>query len=107
MNVEPTPIAITENREQHNYARVPERWIVPVRVVWLTLVVLTLVIFFASLPVYLAQLQTPCSGTPCAYDQFSPAQVGVLKRISLSLGDYALYKLALTLASVVLCLVVS
>jgi hypothetical protein len=107
MNVQHTPIAITENREEHNYARVPERWIVPVRVVWLTLVVLTLVIFFASLPVYLAQLQTSCSGTPCAYDQFSPAQVGALQRIGLSLGDYARYTLALTLASVVLCVVVS
>ena len=87
--------------------RLHGRWLLLARCVWITLVVLTLAIFFASLPVYLAQLQTPCSGTPCAYDQFSPAQVGALKRIGLSLGDYALYTLALTLASVVLCLVVS
>src|SRR5258707_779311 len=87
--------------------RLQGRWLLLARCVWITLVVLTLAIFFASLPVYLAQLQTPCSGTPCAYDQFSPAQVGALKRIGLSLGDYALYTLALTLASVVLCLVVS
>ena len=39
--------------------------------------------------------------------QLSPGQVGALKGIGLSLGDYAAYTVALTLASVVLCLVVS
>jgi len=75
--------------------------------VWFTLVIFTLGIFFASLPVYLAQLQTPCAGTTCWYTQLSPGQVGALKRIGLSLGVYAAYTVALTLASVVLCLVVS
>jgi hypothetical protein len=73
---------------------------------WLALVVLTLAIFFASLPVYLAQLQTPCAGTTCWYTQLSPGQVRALKMIGLSPGVYAAYTVALTLASVVLCLVV-
>src|SRR6266571_2860939 len=81
--------------------------LVLLRGAWLTLVILTLGIFFASLPVYLAQLQTPCAGTTCWYTQLSPGQVGALKRIGLSPGVYAVYTIALTLASVVLCLVVS
>src|SRR5260221_10651459 len=107
MNVQHVPTAVTASREQLNYARVPRRWIVLSRGVWITLVILTLGIFFASLPVYLAQLQTPCAGTACWYTQLSPGQVGALKGIGLSLGVYAAYTVALTLASVVLCLVVS
>jgi hypothetical protein len=52
MNVQHTPITMTERLERHNYARVPRRWIVLARVVWITLVILTLAIFFASLPAY-------------------------------------------------------
>jgi hypothetical protein len=85
--------------------RLYRRWLV--RGVWLALVILTLGIFFASLPVYLAQLQTPCAGTACWYTQLSTGQVGALKGIGLSIGIYAAYTVALTLASVVLCVVVS
>jgi hypothetical protein len=107
MNVQHVPTAVIASREQHNYARLQGRWIVLSQGVWITLVILTLGIFFASLPVYLAQLQTPCAGTACWYTQLSPGQVGALKGIGLSLGVYAAYTVALTLASVVLCLVVS
>ena len=82
-------------------------WLVLLRGAWLTLVILTLGIFFASLPVYSAQLQTPCTGTSCWYTQLSAGQVEALKEIGLSPGVYAVYTIALTLASVVLCLVVS
>ena len=81
--------------------------LVLLRGAWLTLVILTLGIFFASLPVYSAQLQTPCTGTSCWYTQLSAGQVGALKEIGLSPGVYAVYTVALTLASVMLCLVVS
>ncbi len=81
--------------------------LVLLRGAWPTLVILTLGIFFASLPVYSAQLQTPCTGTSCWYTQLSAGQVGALKEIGLSPGVYAVYTIALTLASVVLCLVVS
>jgi hypothetical protein len=74
---------------------------------WLVLVILTLAIFFASLPVYVALLQTPCTGSACEWQQLTPGQVGVLKEIGLSLGAYAAIIVALTLASVVLCVVVS
>ncbi len=89
--------------------RLQGRWIVLARGLWITLVILTLTVFFASLPVYLAQLQTPCAGTTCAVssNQLSPRQVGTLKGMGLSLGDYAASEVALTLAIMAVCLVVS
>jgi len=108
MKVQHVPTAMTESRERHSYARVPRRWLLLARGIWIALVILTLAIYFASLPVYLAQLQTPYAGTASAFSQqLTPSQAGALKRIGLSPGDYAAYTIALTLASVVLCLVIS
>ena len=108
MDIQHAPRASTESRERHSSACVPGRWLLLTRGVWLALVVLTLAIFFASLPVYVALLQTPCAGMACALSQqLSPGQVGALKGIGLSLGDYAAYIVALTLASVGVCLVIS
>ncbi len=59
MNVEHAPTAMTESREPYSYARLQGRWLLLARVGWVALVVLTLAIFCASLPVYLAQLHTP------------------------------------------------
>lgn len=110
MNVQHAPTGVTESREQHSYARVPGRWLLLARVGWGALVVLTLAIFGAFLPVYLAQLQTNCIGTSrtaCSYLQLTPEQAGSLKGICLSTDEYAATMVALTLASVVACLVVS
>jgi hypothetical protein len=107
MNVQHAPTEVTESREQHNYARVPGRWLLLARGTWVALVIFTLGTFFASLPVYIAQLQTPCAGTACWYTQLTPEQVGALKGIGLSPGAYAAYTVALTLATMVVCLVVS
>jgi signal transduction histidine kinase len=106
MSVQHAPTK-TGKRSHAPDTRVPGRWLVLARGIWITLVVLTLTIFFASLPVYVALLQTPCAGSACWYSQLSPGQVGALKGMGLSLGDYTAYMVALPLASVVVCLVVS
>jgi fumarate reductase subunit D len=108
MNVQHAPTARTESRERHSSPRLQGRWLLLARVGWVALVVLTLAIFFASLPAYLALLQTLCTGPACANEALlTPEQEGVLKGMGLSLGTYAAYTVALTLASVVVCLVVS
>src|SRR6266699_2708260 len=109
MKGEHVPTEVTESREQRSYARLQGRWLLLARVGWVALVVLTLAIFFASLPVYVALLQTPCVGTACAVasGQLSAGQVGALKGMSLSLGDYAGFTVAITFAQVVVCVVVS
>src|SRR5215472_9375006 len=86
--------------------RLQGRWLLLGRAGWVVLVLLTLAIFFASLPEYVAQLQTPCAGL-CAYQQLSAEQIEVLQGNGFSPGDYATYTIALTLAIMVVCLVVS
>jgi hypothetical protein len=107
MNVEHAPAAMTESHERHSYARLHGRWLLLARAGWSALVTFTLAIFFASLPVYIAQLQTPCAGPACYYTQLSPGQVGALKGMGLSPGDYTAFTVALTLATMIVCLVVS
>jgi hypothetical protein len=88
--------------------RLQGRWIMLARGLWITLVILTLAIFFASLPVYIARQQTLCAGIECINGVLlTPSQAEVLKGIGLSLGDYTAYSVAFMLATIVLCLVVS
>jgi hypothetical protein len=108
MNVGHAPREMRESRERHSYARLQGRRLVLARAGWVVLVVLTLTIFFASLPVYIALQQTLCAGTECAYGTLlTPTQAEVLKGIGLSLSDYAAYSVAFTLVTIVVCLGVS
>ncbi len=97
----------TRKRSYALDTRVPGRWLLLARGVWLALVALTLTIYFASLPVYLALLQTPCAGTACEWQQLTPGQVATLTEIGLSLGEYVAIIVALTMAEVLVCVVVS
>jgi signal transduction histidine kinase len=83
------------------------RWLLLARISWIALVVITLTIFFASLPLYMAQLRTPCVGTACQYQQLTPEQEETLKGIGMTLGNYTAYLVAFALANMVLCLGVS
>jgi hypothetical protein len=107
MNGQHAPIEVTESRERHSSARLHGRWLLLAQALWITLVVLTLAIFFTSLPVYVALLQTPCAGTGCEWQQLTPGQVEALTGMGLSLGDYVAIIVLLTLAEVLVCLVVS
>jgi hypothetical protein len=102
------PPEMTESRERHSAARLQGSWLLLARLGWVALVAFTLIVVVASLPVYLALLQTPCGGAACAYGiGLTPEQVGVLKGIGLSPGAYAAYYVAFTLAIMVVCLGVS
>ena len=110
MNHSPASAPLAERFEPRSETetRLHGSWLILVRVGWLVVAVFTLIIVVASLPVYVAQLQTLCTGTACAFpQQLSPEQARLLKGIGLSPGDYAAYTVALTLATMVMCLVVS
>src|SRR6266566_6223554 len=56
----------------------------------------------------MAQLQTPCAGSACGFQQLTPEQAETLKGIGLFPGVYTAFTLALgTLATMVVCLVIS
>jgi hypothetical protein len=69
--------------------------------VWVALVVFTLSIFIASLPAYVAQLQTVCTGDTCVYSygQLTPGTAHALQNLGLSIGAYAASTFALITAS--------
>jgi signal transduction histidine kinase len=103
----PLPAPMTADLPSETGGSLHGRRLLLARGGWITLVVLTLGLFFFSLPVYVAQLQTLCAGTACAEQQLYPDQAEALQGISLSLDAYVASMVALTLASVVVCLVVS
>jgi hypothetical protein len=107
VNVDHALTAMAASRDPHSYARLHGRWRRLARGVWITVVACTLGVSFGSLPVYLAQLQTPCAGPACSYQQLTPEQVGALEGLGLSLGQYAAYIVVIALANVVVCLAVS
>ena len=88
-------------------ARLRGRWPLLTRGLWLALLALTLAIAAASLPAYLAQLQTPCVAVACEYQQLSSGQVEALAGMGLSLRGYAALTVALLLAGLVVCWAVS
>jgi hypothetical protein len=58
MKVQHAPTAMTASCERTSSVRLQGRWLLLARGLWITLE-----IFFASLPMYTAQLQTICTGT--------------------------------------------
>jgi hypothetical protein len=87
--------------------RLQGRWLLLARGLWGVLVIATLVIVFASLPMYLAQLHTPCAGSACGYLQLTPEQAEALKGMGLFPGVYTASTVTLTLATLMVCLGVS
>lgn len=77
------------------------------RGLWLATVTFTLIVFFVSLPLYLAQMQTPCAGTACSYQQLTAGQANTLATIGLSLRGYSFLIVALMMLASAVCLGVS
>jgi hypothetical protein len=69
------------------------------RVVCVVGVVAVLVIFFASIPPYFAQLRTLCPGTFCPSGQLSRNDLRGLYQLGLSLNFYASYEVAIIIIS--------
>lgn len=109
MNLSSAPLQAVANADIRSEAntRLQGSWLIVARIGWVVCVVLTLTVFFASLPVYLVQLQTICSGTACAYRQLSSEQATALRALGLSLEGYAAYTVALSIISEVVCVAVS
>ncbi len=107
MNLEHAAAASTSSREGPSDVHLSGSFRLLARGGWLVLVLLTLATFFASLPTYVALLQTPCAGSACEWQQLPPAQVETLTGMGLSPGDYAALIVALTLATVVVSLGIS
>jgi hypothetical protein len=100
MNTAPTPRPMTVSLElqRAEQSRLHGRWLILARVVCFTLIVLALLFFFATLPVYSTQLQTICQTATCATGQLTPQTVGILQNLGLSVTGYVILNVVLTIA---------
>jgi len=80
--------------------RLHGRWLLLARVAWFMLVALALLVFIASLPVYIAQLYSVCTGNACGIGQLTPQTVGGLRNLGLSIGGYVTINIALAFVQV-------
>src|SRR5438876_3851452 len=79
------------------------RELILARVAWVTVVSLIVALFLARLPAYYSALQTVCTGAPCGNTQPTPDSALALQKLGLSVGAYATFTLALTIALAFLC----
>jgi len=77
------------------------------RVLWVAVVTLIVALFLVVLPAYYALLQTVCTGATCAPTQPTLDSAQGIQKLGLSLGAYATFTLALTIALAFLCIAVS
>ncbi len=77
------------------------------RVLWVAVVTLIVALFIVMLPAYYTLLQTVCTGATCAPTQPTPDSAQGIQKLGLSLGTYATFTLALTIALAFLCIAVS
>jgi hypothetical protein len=83
--------------------RLRGRRLILARAVWVTVVTLIVALFLARLPAYYTALQTLCTGATCGPVQSTPDSALALQRLGLSVGAYAVFTLALTIALAFLC----
>ncbi len=97
MNLHPAATHRPLSQERYHEAdtRLHGRWLLLARMIWLTLVVLTLSVCMASLPDYFAELQKICRLAACSYGQLSPERALALQHSGFSVGSYATFMFAL------------
>ena len=99
MTVSPA-VATTPRSAAGPGLRLHGRWLLLARAGCGAAVALTLALFGAGLPIFAAQLQTPCAGAACQRWQLSPASAQALRDAGLSLGFNAAYTIALNALAV-------
>ncbi len=77
--------------------RLPRHQLVFARAVWGLLVAMALGMFVVSLPGYIAQLQTLCTGASCSSGQLSADALTSLEHLGLTLEEYVAFNVALIL----------
>ena len=97
MNLHHAATQITSSQEWHHQAdtQLHGRWLLLARIVWGVLVPIALGMFVVSIPGYIAQLQTLCTGASCNSGQLSADARTSLEHLGLSLGEYVAFNVAL------------
>jgi hypothetical protein len=103
----PDQVKRSSDRSGAPDTRLRGRRLILARVVWVAVVTLIVVPFLARLPAYYTALQTVCTGALCGSAQPTPDSAQAIQRLGLSVGAYAAFTFALTLALAFVCFAVS
>ena len=87
--------------------RLQGRRLVMARTIWAMLVVLTMSLFITMLPAYFRRMQTLCIRSECALGQASPDTARLLQEHGLTVTNYAIFAVALTVFVTVICAIVA
>jgi hypothetical protein len=88
-------------------ARLSRQWFILARVAWFVLVLVTLSLFVATLPIYFTHLQTPCLTPPCSFGQLTPDAAQALSESGFSLSNYALFVIIFSVILALVCLAIA
>ncbi len=83
------------------------RWLTLARAAWVTIALLTAILFVAGVPASFEYLQTACTALTCDGPQPTPSMVRELSRLGLSVSLYAAFLLALDVVFALVCFVLS
>lgn len=95
------------NAHEALHTRLQGSWLVIARVIWVILVILTLSGFVAMLPASYTQIRTVCTGSNCVLGQPSLVAVQALQEHGLTVENYGVFAIALTILVTVICIVVA
>jgi hypothetical protein len=87
--------------------RLRGRRLILARVAWVAAVTLLVALFILMLPADYTIHQTVCTGAPCGLFQPTPDSAQAIQKLGISIGTYATFTLALTIASAFLCFALS
>jgi hypothetical protein len=80
--------------------RLHGRFLLLVWLAWIILAAFALLVFFASFPVYITQLQSICNGSACASGQLTHQIMESFRNLKLSIDSYVAINIASTLIKV-------
>ena len=91
----PLSMERADPRSEHS-TQLSGSWLILARGIWIALFGFSLMIFFADLAAYFAQLQIVCGGSACIIGQLTPTSVLALQQVGLTVQSYALFSVALS-----------
>jgi len=91
--------AVSPDQHSAVETRLHGRWLVFSWTIWVLVISFTFFVFFGSLPVYFAFLNTICTGPSCIAGQPTVGTEQTLQRMGLSITSYAILTIILTVAA--------
>src|SRR2546423_15562397 len=85
-----TALPKSSDKDDALVTRLSGHWLFLARVVCFVLIALTLILFIATLPIYIAQLKIICQTASCAHGQLTVETARALENLGLTVSGYVI-----------------